>query len=875
MTTRITIHPLVLAAAPLAAGCGCGDDEAASTSTPGEAGEPATGGSRDRRSHPGHDPHRRAALLPTLPGRETSRLTRVPIQMTMRSPTRTVLLAATLALAAMAVALLSGPPSSSAAKAKQEKQPNIVVVMTDDQTVESMRVMPKAQRLLGRRGVTFTNSFASNPICCPSRATFMNGQYSHTNGVFRNDGANGGFSTLDAAETLPVWLQRAGYATAHVGKFLNGYGEGEGAAAVPPGWTEWYATEDPSTYRMYGYQLNENGTLNTYGDYDVPDPALYQTDLLAAKATDFINRRAPQEAPFFLSVAPLAPHVEVYRRDPGDDDPPTPNYPNPRPAPRHVGAFANENLPKKGAFNEANVNDKPEAIRNLPPLDGPATGQARNKYRSRLTSLLAVDDMVGSLVDSLRANGELNRTLIVFTSDNGFLLGEHRIRTGKQYPYEPSVRVPLLMRGPGIPKGEERDQLVANVDLAPTLADFGQATTGLPPDGRSVRRLIDDPDLEPGRAIVLENWCQTNEACFDPDIARYRGVRTNRFKYLEYPNGERELYDLDRDPDELKSLQDKAKYEDEEAALRRLFARLRDCSAGACRISPKLKLKLSFDRGRLGGGKRCTDSAVTATVGGRDKGSATDGTFSVPGEDRSDGKRPLRVRIPKRDLKGGRVTPVTAEVYVLQQFTRSVMGSPKTLMIYWRCKTFTCEGREGINLVKTSHRWRQYVDVNAQHLATRVTEGVATFRADELVSRGTLPDEYRQSLVHEVPKNFVREHVHVEATWGIYQRMIGAYREPDRAKGRQLMRNLIDALAHSVPAALTELITLGRTLKKRAEDVLAYFDRPGTSNGPTEAINGRLEHLRGSALGFRNLTNYIARSLLEAGGFRPRLHPRS
>jgi transposase len=119
------------------------------------------------------------------------------------------------------------------------------------------------------------------------------------------------------------------------------------------------------------------------------------------------------------------------------------------------------------------------------------------------------------------------------------------------------------------------------------------------------------------------------------------------------------------------------------------------------------------------------------------------------------------------------------------------------------------------------------------------------------------------------------EHVQVEATWGIYQRMIGAYREPDRAKGRQLMSNLIDALGRGVPAALTELITLGRTLKKRAEDVLAYFDRPGTSNGPTEALNGRLEHLRGSALGFRNLTNYIARSLLETGGFRPQLHPRS
>lgn len=117
------------------------------------------------------------------------------------------------------------------------------------------------------------------------------------------------------------------------------------------------------------------------------------------------------------------------------------------------------------------------------------------------------------------------------------------------------------------------------------------------------------------------------------------------------------------------------------------------------------------------------------------------------------------------------------------------------------------------------------------------------------------------------------EHVQVEATWGIYQRIVAAYREPDKAKGKQMMRAVIDSVTTGVPAALTEIRRLGRTLKQRATDVVAFFDRPGTSNGPTEAINGRLEHLRGSALGFRNLTNYIARSLLETGGFRPQLHP--
>ena len=174
---------------------------------------------------------------------------------------------------------------------------------------------------------------------------------------------------------------------------------------------------------------------------------------------------------------------------------------------------------------------------------------------------------------------------------------------------------------------------------------------------------------------MLENWCQTNEACFDPEVARYRGVRTTRFKYLEYPNGEREMYDLDRDPDEMKSLQDKNKYDAEQAALHALFERVQNCAGAACRTAPKLKLKLAYDTGRLGGGKRCTDSPVDVTVGGRDKGSTTDATFSIPGEDMNDEKRPLRVRIPKRDLKGGRVTPITAEVFVLDGRLLSLDGN--------------------------------------------------------------------------------------------------------------------------------------------------------------------------------------------------------
>ena len=232
------------------------------------------------------------------------------------------------------------------------------------------------------------------------------------------------------------------------------------------------------------------------------------------------------------------------------------------------------------------------------------------------------------------------------------------------------------MRGPGIAKGEVREQLVANIDLAPTIADYADASTGVPPDGRSVRRLIEDPDLEPGRAIVLENWCQTNEpACFDPETPRYRGVRTNRYAYMEYPNGEREMYDLERDPDQMRSLHAKTKFDDEEAALHRLLARLQGCAAGACQLKPKLKLKISYAKGRLGGGKPCTDSAVTVRVKGRDAGTAAEAEFAIPGRDEVDERRPLRLRIRKRDLKGGRVTPIAADVSVLDGRLLSLAGN--------------------------------------------------------------------------------------------------------------------------------------------------------------------------------------------------------
>lgn len=585
------------------------------------------------------------------------------------------------ALIALAAGLGAGAPAAGAGGAAKgdggRSTPNFVFVLTDDQDLESMRVMPKVRKLIARKGTTFTNFYATNPVCCPSRTTLLTGRYSHNTGVLRNAPPNGGLAVFDDDEALPVWLQRFGYYTGHIGKYVNGYGSTD-PEEIPPGWSEWYGAVDPGTYRMYGYTLNENGNLVTYGDYDTPDPANYQTDVYADKAVDFIQRRAPASQPFYLSIAPLAPHVEVFHRDDGNDDAETPQYPNPRPAPRHRSRFQSENLPKPPSFNEADVSDKPLGVRDRPLMSGAASGQSRNRYRSRLGSLLAVDNLVKRIVATLRKAGELNDTVIVYMSDNGFLLGEHRIPAGKQYPYEESINVPFEIRGPGIPKDAVRDQPAANIDFAPTILDLAGVESAGPVDGRSIVPLIKDRNYYPGRAIGLENWCQTDEQrCYDPyspETPRYRGVRTDRYAYMRYPNGEQELYDLKKDPYEMQSRHNRPSYGPERAALGRLLDRLQLCAEQGCRISPRLELSLAYRLGRRGGGKRCVRSPVKVTIGGPDAGSAVAATFILPGKDDRDHGRPLRARVKPKHLHGGRPTTISAQVSVLDGRIETVSG---------------------------------------------------------------------------------------------------------------------------------------------------------------------------------------------------------
>jgi arylsulfatase A-like enzyme len=436
-----------------------------------------------------------------------------------------------------------------------------VLVLSDDQTLESLRVMTQTRRLLGDGGTTFTNAFVSFPLCCPSRATLLTGQYAHNHGVRGNQPPQGGVGALDPTNTLPVWLQEAGYYTAHVGKYLNGYGETV-QPDVPPGWSRWLALVDPSTYSLFDYTMSDDGALVHYGSDDDD----YQTDVLGAAAEEVIRQRAGR-GPFFLTVAPVAPHLE--RSDLGGKGTP------PRPAPRHAGRFAGEPLPPKASFDEADMNDKPGSLRRLPRLNARARAEVETIYRAQLASLLAVDDLVARLVDALEQTGELERTLLVFTSDNGFFHGEHRIRDGKFLPYEEAIRVPLLVRGGGFPVGATATQLVANVDLVPTLLAAAGVKAGRKLDGVPLLPLARDPHAGRGRFLLLE--------ALEGNRATYAAVRSERWVWVEYTEGARELYDLQGDPLQLRSRHGDKALGAVRSQLAGELARLRHCSGAACR----------------------------------------------------------------------------------------------------------------------------------------------------------------------------------------------------------------------------------------------------------------------------------------------------
>jgi arylsulfatase A-like enzyme len=542
----------------------------------------------------------------------------------MAASTRWIVLAV-LAAGIASVGALNG--SASAGKKDAAIRPNVIVFETDDQTVESMRVMPNVKSLIADQGVTFDNSFVSYSLCCPSRATFLTGQYAHNHGVMSNAAPTGGYYKLDSTNTLPVWLQRSGYQTILLGKYLNQYGT-KNAREIPPGWGQWYGTPDPSTYRYRNYTFNENGNLVTFGSA----AADYKTDVEARLGVDLIARQAADPRPFFMWVTFVAPHAG----GPKDPDDPA-GISTPSPATRHRNHFANEPLPAPPSLNEADVSDKPAGVRNRAVLTPARLRAIRENYQQRLESLLAVDEAIAKMMNQLAATGKLDNTYVIFTSDNGFMHGEHRIPQGKVVLYEPSIRVPLIIRGPGLPAGQHRSQFVANTDLAPTIVQAAGAQPGRVMDGRSVLPFAKDKLLQSGRDILLET-------------PSYAAVRSPNWLYAEYATGEKELYNLARDRDELSSQHSNPALDSMKANLANRLARLRGCKGAACRRGAQLGLgpRLQYRRGV----RSCRSTSVLYRVGGPSSRKIASVRFYIDGHLlKSDRRRPFTALIPKRFAK--------------------------------------------------------------------------------------------------------------------------------------------------------------------------------------------------------------------------------
>jgi N-acetylglucosamine-6-sulfatase len=553
-----------------------------------------------------------------------------------RSRGRVVALAAAawLGTGALAIAWPSSggsPGTVGDAEAAALGRPNVLVIETDDQTVESMRVMANVESLIAEKGATFDKSFVNFSLCCPSRVTFLTGQYMHNHGVTGNSGPTGGFNrfeALHAHNNLAVWLKRAGYYTGLIGKYLNGY---VNDPPVPPGWSEWHVAT-PLTQNVYDYPLNDDGIITNYGD----SQADFKQDVFTGKAVDFVNQRAPLAKPFFLWLTYTAPHAAGPEPNPR---PPSDCPLTAKPAPRDGDAFATEPLPMLPNFNERDVSDKPQSIRTRPLLDDAHIASITTRYRCRLESLLSVDEGVRQVIDALKANHSLKDTYVIFTSDNGFFAGEHRVVTGKGRVYEESVRVPLVMRGPGIPHGVNVRDLSINADLAPTIIDATGAKPNLVMDGRSLLPLAERPGVERGRELLFEAPSYVG-------VPSFTAIRTQRYLLARYATGERELYDLERDPYELRNRVANPGYGKTTRALAHRLRRLKGCSGASCRRRPALNLDLQHRIGHQGG-ELCARNPIRAEVAGRDADRVVKAIFYVRGQRVGvDHLRPFRLLLP-------------------------------------------------------------------------------------------------------------------------------------------------------------------------------------------------------------------------------------
>jgi arylsulfatase A-like enzyme len=482
--------------------------------------------------------------------------------------------------------------AESHASAQTSKHPNIVFLLTDDLDVQAVAYMPNLRRLLTDEGVTFSHFYVSVSLCCPSRTSILRGQYSHNDGVLTNGSGNGGFETAHQLgiekSTIGTWLQKAGYKTAYIGKYLNAYPDTVAQNYVPPGWNEFDSAVAGNPYSEYNYLLNEDGHLVFHGN----GVENYGTTVYVREADTFIRKERGK--PFFVYLNVYAPHI-----------PATPAHPD-------VNLFLNAKAPRTPAFNE-HVPGKPAWLRRLPLLGPSQIAFIDGFQRRRLQSLQAVDRGIANLIATLKDTGQLANTYFVFSSDNGLHLGQFRMPAGKETAYDTDIHVPLIVRGPGVPAHRTCNFIFGNIDLAPTFARLAGAAVPTWVDGRSFVTQLHHPsfDLHPRRAYLVEHWKESATEHIgagpteppDPDadggfviraargvpppvpdlIPEFHGVRTANYLYVEYVTGERELYDTKTDPNELLNLVNLPAEAALVARLHTLVAGLEACSAADCR----------------------------------------------------------------------------------------------------------------------------------------------------------------------------------------------------------------------------------------------------------------------------------------------------
>jgi N-acetylglucosamine-6-sulfatase len=535
-------------------------------------------------------------------------------------------------LALLCAVAIGGPQQASAAA--PAPKPSFVLIQTDDQTLDGIDgAMSSTLELIAGRGMTFTNYYVPYPLCCPSRVSLLTGRYAHNHNVRGNiqpDGGYTGFASQPAwSHNLATWLEAAGYRTIHIGKFLNGYGDApyDDGTTVPPGWDAWHTVVESDTmHYYYGYRLNVDGQIEgPFGDsgswetreYGARDdvgcafptittpPCYYITDYLTNAATAEILA-TPRVRPFYLQVDYTSPHGD-YRRPAG-----------PEPAARHSNLFAGAQLPhdRQEGLDEGNVGDKPRFIREAPQLTADDQRNYEVYYQKQLEALRSVDEGVQRIIETLGWAGRLRNTYVIFTSDNGFFFGEHRLLGGKFLAYEPATHLPFMIRGPGVRPASASSELVANIDIAPTVLELAGAGAHSSIDGRSLVPYLRDPDRRSRRPILFESFVETSDV--EPQEATvsrkrggdatasllappkdYTGIRLGDYKYIAWPTGENELYDLSRDPYELHSLHKDPNLTPIRSFLHRQMLRLRHCAGRECREETRsLPLTVSQARRR-------------------------------------------------------------------------------------------------------------------------------------------------------------------------------------------------------------------------------------------------------------------------------------